>query len=226
MRKFAISSILKKLIMSISGLFLIIFLLIHLGANLVAVFSADAYNTVCHFMDTNILIRIMVPVLALGFVIHIAYALVLTLQNMKARGNDKYGCGTKTDIKWASQNMFVLGLIIFGFLALHLIHFWAKMQLQTFLAMAGIDSNPAESPYMLVVDLFTNPVYVAVYLVWIAALWFHLTHGFWSAFQTIGLSNSNWAPRIKCIGTIYAWVVALGFAFIPVYFLLMGCCAN
>ncbi len=215
MQRFYLSSIVKKLIMSLSGLFLIIFLLVHLGANLTTLISRETYNEVCHFMDTNLLIRIMVPVLALGFIIHIFMAILLTLQNIKARGNDRYAIPGKTDISWASKNMFVLGAIVLGFLTLHLIHFWAKMQLQTFM---GLASHP--DPYELVAILFRNPLYTIVYLVWIGALWFHLTHGFWSALQSTGLNNNQWMPRLQVIGNIYAWVVCIGFAIIPLFFLL------
>ena len=123
------SSIGRKLIMSISGLFLIVFLTVHMVMNLVAVFSLDGYDAVCHFMGTNPVIQLMVPVLAAGFIVHIIYAGMLTLQNQKARGNDKYASASKTQVSWASKNMFVLGAIVLGVLVFHLTHFWAKMQL-------------------------------------------------------------------------------------------------
>lgn len=216
------SSIGKKLIMSISGLFLVIFLLLHLVINLTA-FSKDAYLAACEFMDTNVFIQIMVPVLALGFAVHIIYSILITLSNRKARPVG-YAVTNKAEASsWASKNMFVLGLIVFCFLGLHLTHFWAKMQLQHFL---GSDMsqmyNPdnTQNPYYLVKDLFTQPLYVGLYIVWIAALYFHLSHGFWSAFQTLGTNNSVWIPRLKCAARIYAVVVCLGFISIPLFFIL------
>lgn len=209
------SSIGRKLIMSLSGLFLIVFLLIHLGANLGLLVGPSTYNAICHFMDTNPVIQVMVPILALGFVVHIAFAFWLTLQNRKARGTDRYASSGKTDITWASQNMLVLGVIVLGFLALHLTHFWAKMQFQHF-----IGGEAEADAYGLAVELFTNPVYSALYIVWIVALWYHLTHGFWSAFQTVGLNSNIWFPRWKCISYIYATVVAVGYIIIPLFFLL------
>jgi succinate dehydrogenase / fumarate reductase cytochrome b subunit len=210
------SSIGKKLIMSLSGLFLMVFLVVHLGANLVTLFGAEAYNAVCHFMDTNILVQVMVPVLALGFVVHIIYAAYLTLTNRQARGHSRYAVSNKARASsWASRNMFVLGLIVLGFLGLHLYHFWAKMQLQHF--MAG--GSPADNPYELVVRLFTQPVYALLYLVWIWALWFHLCHGFWSALQTIGMNNNRWLPRLQVIARLFATLVAVGFSIIPLFFL-------
>jgi succinate dehydrogenase / fumarate reductase cytochrome b subunit len=200
--------------MSLSGLFLVIFLLLHVSINLSALFSREAYEAACEFMDTNILIQVMVPVLALGFAIHIFYSLIITLRNQKARPV-KYSVSNKTEaFSWASKNMFVLGVIVFGFLALHLTHFWAKMQLQHFLG------NEGENPYDLLVKLFKQWYYCAIYTVWIIALYFHISHGFWSAFQSLGVNNSKWIPRFQLIAKIYAILVALAFISIPVYFFL------
>jgi succinate dehydrogenase / fumarate reductase cytochrome b subunit len=201
--------------MSISGFFLMVFLLVHLAANLASLLGSDQYYAICHFMDTNIVIQIMVPVLALGFIIHIAYGLYLTLVNRLARGNERYAVGNKGNASsWASRNMFILGAIILGFLGLHLWHFWAKMQLQHFLGQEG------ENAYLLVTTLFSDPLYVVLYLVWIWTLWLHLSHGFWSAFQTIGVNNSKWLPRLQFFAKIYATVIAVGFTIIPLWFLI------
>lgn len=207
------SSIGKKLIMSLSGLFLMVFLLLHLSINLAAVASESAYNTACHFMDTNIFIQVMVPILALGFAIHIIYALYLTLSNRRARPV-KYAVSANTKASsWASRNMFVLGLVVLGFLAIHLSHFWAKMQLQHF-----IGGVATENPYLEVKETLSNPVWAAVYIVWFWALWFHLRHGFWSALQTVGVSNQRWIPRLQVAARIFATIVAVGFTVIPLYF--------
>lgn len=209
------SSIGKKLVMSLSGLFLIIFLLVHLGINFAAVASEEAYNTACHFMDTNIVIQIIVPVLAFGFLIHIAYAFILTLNNMRARPV-KYAVGNNAKASsWASRNMFVLGVIVLGLLAVHLSHFWANMQLPHFLGEQG-----TENPYLLVKTTLENPMWAAVYIVWIWALWFHLCHGFWSALQTLGTNNQKWIPRLQIIARIYATAVACGYTFIVLWFVL------
>ncbi|GHU95769.1 fumarate reductase [Bacteroidia bacterium] len=213
--KFLPSSIVKKVVMSLSGAFLVIFLLVHLSVNLSAIASEQAYNTACEFMDTNILIQIMVPILALGFVVHIAMALWITLSNLRARPI-KYAASNHTKAStWASRNMFVLGLIVLGFLAVHLSHFWAKMQLAHFLG-----GHSTENPYLLVRTTLENPVWAIVYLVWITALWFHLCHGFWSMFQSLGVNNSKWIPRLQCIAKIFATVVALGFAVVVLWFAL------
>ena len=210
------SSIGKKLVMSLSGMFLMVFLVIHAGANVLTLFGREIYNEVCHFMDTNPIIQVMVPALAFGFMIHIIYATWLTYSNLKARGAQAYAVGTKTKASsWAAQNMFVLGLIVVGFLALHLYHFWAKMQLQHF-----IGGHASDDPYSLVAALFHKPLYAIIYIIWIGALWFHLRHGFWSALQTTGLNNSKWLTRLKAIALVYATIIALVLASVPVFFLL------
>ncbi|MDR0668253.1 MAG: succinate dehydrogenase cytochrome b subunit [Prevotellaceae bacterium] len=215
MANFFTSSIGKKLIMSISGFFLMVFLLVHLAANLASLFGEEAYNAICHFMDTSVFIQIMVPVLASGFIIHMLFGLYLTLANRLARGAQHYAVGNKGRASsWASRNMFVIGLIILGFLGLHLTHFWAKMQLQHFMGQEG------ENAYLLVTTLFGNPLYAVLYIGWIWVLWLHLSHGFWSAFQTIGVNNSKWLPRLQFLAKIYATVIAVGFTIIPLWFLI------
>ena len=196
------SSIGKKLIMSISGLFLILFLLIHVTINSLSLISPDAFQAGCDFMALPI-ITVIVPILALGFIIHIAYACVLTLGNLKARGRERYA----VPHKGASDSLaaFVLGVIVLGVLAFHLTHFWADMQLQEWM---GVE---AEDPNMLLEQTFGSPVITIIYIIWFAALWFHLTHGFWSAFQTIGFNNMIWIKRLKVIAYIVATIIFLGF---------------
>ncbi len=201
--------------MSVSGFFLMVFLCVHLVINLLTLFGQEAYNAACYFMDTNPIIKIMVPVLALGFFVHIIYAILLTYQNMRARGSERYAVTNKgAASSWASRNMFVLGLIVLGFIGIHLINFWSKMQFAHF-----VGADPNHDPYTLVTDLFRDPLYVVIYIVWFVALWFHLTHGFWSAFQSIGVNNNKWLPRLQCVAKIYATVIAVGFAIIPLFFL-------
>ena len=215
------SSIGKKLIMSISGLFLILFLLIHLVANGTYLFSNEAFEMACEFMSLPI-VTIMVPVLAAGFIVHIVYAFYLTALNLKARGSKRYEVANKakTD-SWASKNMLVLGIIVLGFLTVHLTHFWAKMQLLEFMGEEAIN------PIVLMEQVFASPIMLAVYIVWFIALWFHLTHGFWSAFQTIGLNNSIWLNRWKAIAYVVATILVLGFIVVAVvaYMRVNGLCS-
>jgi succinate dehydrogenase (or fumarate reductase) cytochrome b subunit, b558 family len=188
-------------------------MVVHLTVNLTSLISREAYESACRFMDENIIIRIMVPVLALGFVVHIAYAIILTWRNRKARP-ENYKVKSKTKASWASKNMLILGVIVLGFLITHLTHFWVKMQLQHLLGKEG------ENPYDLVKNLFTNGFYVVVYLIWITALYLHMSHGFWSMFQSMGATSNKWIPRMQLISKIFSLIIALGFATIPVYFFL------
>ena len=231
----ALSSITKKLIMSISGLFLIVFLLLHLTINAFSILdtingtygAADGlFAKGCEFMALPI-VTIMVPVLALGFFVHIIYALILTAGNIKARGGIKrYEGGSKGKAEsWASKNMLVLGIVVLGLVAFHLNHFWADMQLKEF------QGHHAENPYFLLNETFKHGWMVILYVIWFAALGFHLCHGFWSAFQTIGLSNSIWEKRLYFIGKVVVGIIVLGFSAVAVNAFLQangllccGCC--
>ena len=208
----ALSSITKKLIMSVSGLFLIMFLLLHMTINLFSVIdtlkgtygAADGlFQAGCDFMALPI-VTIMVPVLALGFIVHIIYAGILTAGNIKARGGlNRYAGGSKGKAEsWASKNMLVLGIVVLGFIAFHLNHFWAEMQLKE------VMGEHAENPYKLLEATFQN--------LWFVALGLHLCHGFWSAFQTIGLSNQIWEKRLYCIGYAFVAIIVLGFSAVAV----------
>ncbi|MBQ4278637.1 MAG: succinate dehydrogenase/fumarate reductase cytochrome b subunit [Rikenellaceae bacterium] len=222
------SSIGKKLIMSITGLFLVLFLLFHMCMNLVAIFSQEAYNMICAFLGANWYALAATVVLAAGAVIHIIYAFILTILNRRARGKQRYAVeATPKGVEWASQNMFVLGLIIVVGLVLHLWNFWYNMQfVELAYSHAEIEALGLEptNGAALIAGLFSNPVYCIVYLVWLAALWFHLTHGFWSAFQTIGWDNQIWRPRVMCISNIVATIIFLGFAAVVVYFYAISLC--
>ena len=215
----ALSSITKKLIMSISGLFLIVFLLLHLTINafsIVDTFTGEygfggLFQAGCDFMALPI-VTIMVPVLAAGFIFHIIYAFILTAGNIKARGGIKrYEGGSKGKAEsWASKNMLVLGIVVLGLIAFHLNHFWADMQLKE------LQGHHAENPYFLLNETFKHGWMVVLYVIWFAALGQHLLHGFWSAFQTIGLSNQIWEKRLYCLGKIFVGIIVLGFSVVAV----------
>ena len=211
------SSIGRKVVMSITGLFLVLFLTFHMCMNLVALISPAGYNAVCQFLGANWYALAETVILAAGAVLHIVYAFWLTLQNRKARGNDRYLVNTRPQtVEWASQNMLVLGIIVVVFFILHLAQFWYKMQ---FNEIAGLDLGvDPHDGYQLILDTFSNPLFVILYLVWFVAIWFHLTHGFWSAIQTIGWNNNVWLTRWKAISNVYATIICAGFAFIAIYF--------
>lgn len=217
------SSIGKKVIMSVTGMCLILFLTFHMAMNAVALFSEEGYNMICELLGANWYAVVATMGLAALAMIHIVYAVILTMQNKQARGTERYAVVDKpAKVEWASQNMLVLGWIILLGLGLHLYNFWWHMMAQE-LIPGGDVANAANGAYWIR-ETFSCPGYVIVYLVWIAAIWFHLTHGFWSAFQTLGLNGKTWFCRWKMIGNIWVTVVmlmfivvALAFAFCPVY---------
>ncbi len=218
-------SIGKKLLMGLSGLFLILFLVVHLTVNsfLLVPDGGDLFNAAAHFMATNPAIRVIEPLLALGFIIHILYGVKLTIENRKARGPASYASGKKTTgVSWASQNMLVLGITIGAFLILHIAQFWMKMRLtgdpllaHTTVEIAGVDTE-VENTYALVNYTFSYLWVVVVYVIAATGLAIHLSHGFWSVFQTLGLSNTIWRKRLSILGSIFAWVMGLGFSLIAI----------
>ena len=222
------SSIGKKLIMSISGLFLVLFLLFHLSMNVAAVFSGEAYNMVCSLLGSNWYAVAATLVLAAGVVIHFVYAIILTLQNRKARGNDRYAINARPKgVEWASQNMFVLGLIVILFMLLHFSQFWYKMMFAELIghhevALGSAMVSPQDGAAFINYYFQGNAVITVLYLIWYVALWFHLTHGFWSAIQTIGWYNTIWMNRWECISKIVATVICGLFAIITIIFFLNG----
>ena len=226
------SSIGKKFIQAVSGAFLIVFLLLHATINFFSVidsftgkfgavaaddklFSAGdgLFKLGCDFMSTPV-ISIMVPVLALGFLVHIVYGCWLTFQNVRARGGFKrYEVSSKAAAdSWSARNMFVLGIVILGIVFFHLFHFWAKMQMPELLHVGTFENNP----YLLLTTVLGKWWILVIYLIWFAAVWFHLTHGFWSMFQTVGWDGSVWFKRVKVIGIIFASLICLMFVAVGV----------
>lgn len=214
------SSIGKKFIQAVSGAFLIVFLGLHVTINSFSIIDTftgkfgapdGLFQKGCDFMALPI-VTIMVPVLAGGFLIHILYGLWLTYRNIKARGGiNRYAVSNKGAAdSWSARNMMVLGIVILGFIFYHLLHFWAKMQLQMFIG------SEEQNPYLLLTTTFGSWVNLALYLVWFAALWFHLTHGFWSMFQTVGWDGQTWFKRIKVIGVIVVTLLCVAFAAVAV----------
>ena len=217
------SSVGRKFIMGITGICLVLFLTFHSLMNVVVIFSPEGYNAICEFLGANWYAIIATLALALGFVIHILYAFVLTIQNLIARGKERYAVtANQEEVDWASQNMLVLGFIILGFLFLHLYNFWFKMQ---FVELTGIDTGGMFSPTDgagYVKELFACPIYSLVYIVWLGALWFHLTHGIWSALHSLGLNKNTWMPRVKCISNIASTIIVLMFASVVVYYYVIS----
>ncbi len=213
------SSIGRKFVMAITGACLVLFVTFHVLMNSVALFWPAAYNVVCEFLGANWYALVASAGLAALFIIHIIYALWLTVQNRRARGNDRYDINGKAPhVEWSSKNMLVLGIVILAFLVVHMIQFWAKMQLQELIshdldALPLVGEAPA-SPAMgtlylqLAFESWWTPV---VYIIGFIALWFHMNHGFWSMFHTIGWDNNIWINRLKTIGCWWTSIVVLLF---------------
>ena len=211
------SSIGRKVVMSVTGIALILFLTFHGCMNIVALFSGEAYNWICEALGANWYAVVATLGLAALAVIHIVYAFILTAQNRSARGSERYAETEKpAKVEWASQNMLVLGIVVVLGLLLHLFNFWYNMM---FAELIGTTMGhlPTDG-FAFIIDTFQNPVYVVLYIVWLVALWFHLTHGFWSAMQTIGISGKLWFNRWRVIGNIYVTLLILAFIAVVVAF--------
>lgn len=215
------SSIGRKVIMSVTGMALILFMTFHCCMNLVALFSGDAYNMICELLGANWYAVAATVGLGALAVCHIVYAFILTAQNRRARGDNRYAVTEKpATVEWASQNMLVLGLIVLLGLGLHLFNFWYNMMFAE-LTHIDVPFHPADG-FAYIKYTFSNPVYVVLYVIWIAALWFHLSHGFWSAMQTVGINGKVWFNRWKTIGNIYVTLLMLGFLVVVLAF-AFGC---
>lgn len=221
------SSIGRKFIMAITGMALVLFLTFHASMNIVALFSAEAYNGICEFLGSNWYAVTATIVLAVLVLLHFVMAFHLVIWNLQARGPEPYAVRTKPDdVEWSSQNMFTLGTVVILGLALHLYNFWANMMLAELAGTA--DSELATNGIYHIINTFhgigehtiSGYVYTILYLVWLGALWLHLNHGIWSAMQTMGLNNRKCFPRLKTFSTIYTTIIILMFAAVAILF----CC--
>jgi succinate dehydrogenase / fumarate reductase, cytochrome b subunit len=219
MSSFINASIGKKFLVSISGLFLISFLAVHLFVNLFLLGGPEAYNLVAHFMSTDRVISIMEPLLGIGFLLHIIYSVYLTITNQSTRPQKYKVVDQSESSTWSSQNMFVLGGLILVFLVIHLSNFWFQMQFgeMDYIEYGGIMVHDA---YSLVTAKFTIWWQVLLYVIAAIFLGLHLLHGFQSAFLTLGLYNKTWRQRLVVIGVIYTIIITAGFSVIPLYFLI------
>ncbi len=212
--------------MAVTGVSLVLFLTFHALMNAVALVSAVAYNAVCEFLGAHWYAVAASVVLGVLVLIHFMLAFHLVLWNLQARGPQPYAVKARPDaVEWSSQNMFSLGTIVILGIILHLYNFWGSMM---FAELSGGDTTLATNGIYHIVANFhgigersiMGIVYTLLYLVWLAALWFHLNHGIWSAMQTVGLSNKKWFPRLKVFSTVYSTVIILIFTVIAVAFCL------
>jgi succinate dehydrogenase / fumarate reductase cytochrome b subunit len=215
--KFLNSSIGKKFMMAVTGSFLLIFLIIHLVGNITLFFGPNAFNTYVSALDTiKPLIRVIEVVLLATFILHVFNGVRLWIENKRARGVTYKVNGSSENSTVFSRTMFVTGSIIFIFLVLHLGTFFWRFNIH-------YPENLEPHQYFnIVLSFLQMPWYSILYIIAVSLLGFHLNHGFQSAFQTFGWNHNKYTPIIKKLGTIYAIIMALGFASMPLYFLLGG----
>ena len=212
------SSLGKKVLMSLTGIFLILFLMVHLMGNL-AIFKDDggiSFNAYTVFMTSNPLIKTISYLLYFSILLHAIAGVVLWLANKSARPVRYAVENAKENSSWASRSMMLLGSLVFIFLVLHLKDFWWQYKIGGGYEF-GVDANGNKDLYALVYQQFKLPFSLVSYLIGLIALAIHLWHGFQSAFQTLGINHNRYTPAIKLIGVLYAILIPLGFAAMPVY---------
>jgi len=210
------SSIGKKLLMSLAGIFLIIFLLVHMGINLLVVIFEDpmVYNKAAHIMTSNILIKIFEIILFGGFLLHIIYALILQIQNWIARPS-RYNKTNYSNTSFFSKFMIHTAIITLIFLVIHFMDFYIKAKFGH-AAEIMVDGVAYHDFASEIVDKFKMLPFVIFYIAAFVFLGFHLVHGFQSAFKTLGMDNRRYTPVIQVLSIIYCIVVVAGYSIIPV----------
>jgi succinate dehydrogenase / fumarate reductase cytochrome b subunit len=212
MNRFLASSLGKKAVMAITGLFLISFLIVHCAINSLIFYNDGGinFNAGAEFMGTNPIIRIMEIVLFIGILLHIYQALVLTLNNNKARPIKYAVNNASANSKWYSRSMGLLGTLILMFLIIHLKSFWVISRFTD--EITGGHSTL----FIKMKESFSNPWIVVIYVLAMFSLGYHLLHGFHSAFQTLGLNNKKYTPLISAVGTGFSMIVPFIFAMMPI----------
>lgn len=205
--------------MSLTGLFLVIFLVVHLIGNLQLLYSdgGESFNKYAYFMTNNPLIKASSFGLYFFILLHAIQGIIIALSNRHAKGS-KYAVSTNANSTWASKNMALLGTLILAFLCIHMGDFWFRMK-AGLLDMAAYDDIDYEvaNLYDRVVYSFSQLWIVIIYLIGMVALALHLNHGFSSAFQTLGLNHKKYTPIIEGLGKTFSILVPLAFAIIPVF---------
>lgn len=207
----------RKLLMALTGLFLILFLVVHLAGNLQLLMgdNGDSFNLYAHSMATNPLIRIVSIFNFVFILLHVIYSVLLTQRNKRARPIEYAVTKPSANSSWASRNMGILGTVILIFILIHLRQFWYRLKFGNPdpVNIGGVDY---ENAYLIVKDAFENPIYVGFYVLSMCFLAFHLSHGFASAFQTIGLNHKKYSPLIKKLGLGFSILIPALFALIPI----------
>jgi succinate dehydrogenase / fumarate reductase, cytochrome b subunit len=215
--RFLSSTLGKKLLMALTGLFLVLFLAVHLAGNL-QLLKGDggrAFNVYAEFMSTNPLVQFISKGNFAFIIIHIVWALFLSIQNRKARGSVGYAVTTGKSSIWASRNMGILGTLVLIFLVVHLRHFYGEMHFGS-MSTVTYEGKEVRDIFSVVDHWFTKGWYVGLYVFCMGALAFHLWHGFASAFQTLGLNHLKYNGVISFVGKAFAIIVPALFAWIPI----------
>ncbi|MBK7310396.1 MAG: succinate dehydrogenase cytochrome b subunit [Sphingobacteriaceae bacterium] len=213
------SSIGKKVIMGATGLFLITFLVVHCFINMLIFFNdgGETFNKGAEFMGTNWLIRATEIILFVGLILHVVQALVLTLENRKARPVPYAKVNGAANSSWYSRSMGLLGTLILMFLIIHLRHFWVESRFTDHIAHNEYEKLAGqETMYREMLEVFENPIVVLVYVLAMISLAYHLLHGFQSVFQTLGLNHRKYTPLIKKAGIVFSIVISVLFASMPI----------
>lgn len=211
------SSIGKKLLMSLAGLFLVVFLVVHLAINITVILckSTETFNKAANFMTTNPVIKVLEIVLFAGFLLHMIYSTIVNIHNLMTRPVG-YKVKNNSQLSFFSKYMIHTAIIITIFLVLHLLDFYVKSKIIGDVPDVTYDGVTMHNLGALVLARFKIGWVVIVYVVALLGLGFHLHHGFQSAFQTLGWNHPVYTPVIKAIGLIYSIVISLGFISIPV----------
>jgi len=213
------SSLGKKYLMALTGLFLCSFLVIHFLGNITLYTDPVQFNEYTRFMSSNPIIRVMEIVLVAGFLTHIIDAIMLTRANKKAQPV-KYAMDKKQS-SWYSRNMGLTGSVILAFLVLHLQSFWYGYKFGSPAYATDSAGLPIKDMYTMVVEAFGEFWYSGIYVVAVTLLGIHLNHGFQSAFQSVGLRHKKYTPTIKMVGTAFSILITLGFVSFPIYFFII-----
>ena len=220
------SSIGRKVLMALSGFFLLFFLLQHLLINMLSVISADLFNEASHFMGTNPLVQFLLqPVLIFGVVFHLAMGIYLDVKNKAARPVKYAASNPQNNSSWMSRNMIITGVMIMLFLGLHFYDFWIHEMVEKYVEgdMTGLDANGNFRYHGELIEKFHGqPVRVLLYVASFVFLSLHLLHGFASAFQSVGFRHTKYTPTIAKLGKLYAIAVPALYIFIAVFHFING----
>lgn len=222
---FFTSAVGRKIVMALTGLFLISFLIVHVGLNACIFYdwvdpaeNGEMFNKAAHFMGSTIITRLLEIVLFAGFILHIVQGYVVEIKNRQRRGTDyKLALGNRGS-KWYSRSMALLGTIIFLFLVVHIAHFWVPSRVTHDIppVVYATGGDSMHNLFLKMYDRFQNPLIVGLYVLGCLSLAYHLMHGFHSAFRTLGVHNKKYLTLLKGLGYGFSILVSVLFALMPI----------